>query len=375
MVSLLLTMLGSADRPATFQSSQVELGLKVLHMLADRDHQGNACVSPFSIQIAATLLRTGAKGATDAELAAVLQHGTTTANAMADQIANNRAFTETLRKQGNLFIANGIWSVDPLVDKFAKDASTKFGATTRRTQFPEPGLSQVNAWVKENTNGRIPQVLKELDASTEVVLANAVWFKDSWSKAFDTSHTVDLPFSIPGSDGSVRVPTLVSPKMRYAVGVLPGLTIYELEMKNSKLVAALPDESSNAETLNASWSFVLGGQYGSEQREGLVTLPKVEFSTDVDLKDVLHRLGMKISSTSAADFSGMSKQKTFLSQAIHKTYLKWDEVGTEAAAATVISNSRGGPPPGMRLNRPFLFAIKAGPHILFAGFVNDPRRR
>lgn len=65
----------------------------------------------------------------------------------------------------------------------------------------------------------------------------------------------------------------------------------------------------------------------------------------------------------------------------HKAFVKTDEKGTEAAAATVVSGLvLGGPSPPYRLfvaDHPFLFLIRenASGLVLFMGRVSDPSAR
>jgi serpin B len=110
-----------------------------------------------------------------------------------------------------------------------------------------------------------------------------------------------------------------------------------------------------------------------------IQLPKFEVDfTDV-LNQVLKDLGMyNAFSPKDADFTGLrSEGGIFVSSVIHKTYLKVNEVGTEAAAVTaiVMDESAAFPPEeekiyNMIVNRPFLFLLKnrnlpAGNDLLF----------
>ncbi len=66
---------------------------------------------------------------------------------------------------------------------------------------------------------------------------------------------------------------------------------------------------------------------------------------------------------------------------LHKTYLRVDETGTEAAAATDVEITLGAiaGPTGeifeLRADRPFIFAIadEASESLLFLGVIEDPR--
>ena len=81
-------------------------------------------------------------------------------------------------------------------------------------------------------------------------------------------------------------------------------------------------------------------------------------------------------SDTEADFSGISPEYLYITDVIHKTYIKVNEEGTEAAAVTaiVMGVTSAGPRNYLRLDRPFLFAIteNSSKSILFMGKVAEP---
>ena len=95
----------------------------------------------------------------------------------------------------------------------------------------------------------------------------------------------------------------------------------------------------------------------------VLSLQKFEIKYEGELKEILISLGMK-EAFSNADFSVMKKEKDiFISRVIHKTYIKVDEQGTEAAAVTAVVMKRCmRPDPTVikNVNHPFLFIIRSG---------------
>ena len=80
-----------------------------------------------------------------------------------------------------------------------------------------------------------------------------------------------------------------------------------------------------------------------------------------------------------ADFSGMTtEEQLFISQVIHQAYVKVDEKGTEAAAATAVVMAMTAMPTNIfRADHPFIFIIqeKETGNILFLGRVTDPTKQ
>ena len=141
---------------------------------------------------------------------------------------------------------------------------------------------------------------------------------------------------------------------------------------------ALDDASAE---LAANWAAL------SQTKSQLVALnlPRFTFETGAVLNQVLRALGVRAAfDPEHADFSRMTPKDdpVFISDVLHKTFIKVDENGTEAAAATAVMmavtsavNETTPPTPiPVRADRPFLFAIKhANAGLLFVGRVSDPR--
>jgi serpin B len=103
----------------------------------------------------------------------------------------------------------------------------------------------------------------------------------------------------------------------------------------------------------------------------------------LSLGDTMQKLGMKSAFDRAkADFTAIAnppnkEQRLFLSQVLHKAFVKVDEKGTEAAAATAIGADGAGVPPKaveFRADHPFVYMIRDNKSglVLFIGRVTDP---
>ena len=102
---------------------------------------------------------------------------------------------------------------------------------------------------------------------------------------------------------------------------------------------------------------------------------------DGDLNSDLKALGMPNAFASdSANFSRMSAVKPlWIDDVLHKTYLRVDEKGTEAAAVTSVQMKAGmapaQPPFQMTVDRPYLMALVDNDSgtVLFLAAVRDPR--
>jgi serpin B len=111
-------------------------------------------------------------------------------------------------------------------------------------------------------------------------------------------------------------------------------------------------------------------------QKGYLYMPRFELEYYAELIDMLTALGMGIAFGGEADFSKMcSDCGIFISEVKHKTYVKVNEEGTEAAAVTSVGGATGvGDEFHMRVDRPFVFAIRESHSgtILFIGKITDP---
>ena len=111
-----------------------------------------------------------------------------------------------------------------------------------------------------------------------------------------------------------------------------------------------------------------------------VFMPKFEFKYENSLNNELQALGMTDAfSESNANFGGITEdQQIYISEVMHKSYIKVDEKGTEAAAVTGITFevTAIGPNEVFAVDHPFVFAIreKDTNAILFIGKVLNPKQ-
>ena len=148
------------------------------------------------------------------------------------------------------------------------------------------------------------------------------------------------------------------------------------------MLILLPKEGTNVDPLSSLSADKLT-EYKAQMREtkfGTIAIPKFEFETKDRMEKKLMELGMPTAFTGSADFSGMDgKRDLFISFVIHQAYVKVDEEGTEAAAATAVGIRKFSAAPSQLsfiADHPFIFIIqdKETGNILFMGRVMDPSK-
>lgn len=339
----------------------------------------NVFVSPLSASMALGMTANGAAGGTWAAMAGVLGFEGLSVEEMDRAFRGLIDLLVGLDPAVETLIANAIWHRTgfELRDSFEEAVRSHFDAEVAGLDFASPeALGVVNGWASDQTRGRIPKMLDEIDPAWVLILMNAVYFKGLWTEPFDPEATAPGEFRLPG--GSTRTVSFMHQMVEKFPGVGTGTyTAAELPYGGGAfaMVVVVPNEGHTLEELvagldAAAWDALVAG-FGDPAFH--VVMPRFELEYEADLVGVLTDLGMGIAFTPAADFSNLSDSPFWIDIVKQKTFLKVDEEGTEAAAVTVVA----GPtslPPTVIADRPFLIAIRErlSGAILFIGQVTDP---
>jgi serpin B len=260
--------------------------------------------------------------------------------------------------------------------------AARFGAGLRLVDYvreTEAARRLINGWVDDQTEHRIPELIAQglLDPSVRLTLVNAIYLKAPWLTPFPEQATAPAPFT--RADGTtVEVPTMsLTASLPYADG--DGWKAVELPYVGEALAltVVVPDDLASFEVeLDAdAWTAIVGALEG---RHVALEFPRFGIETKVELAKVLAALGMPTAFSGAADFSGITAaERLFISEVIHQANIDVDEKGTEAAAATAVvmrATAAPEPPITLRVDRPFLFALRDVPTgaVVFLGRVGDP---
>ncbi|MEM4756291.1 MAG: serpin family protein [Candidatus Woesearchaeota archaeon] len=110
-----------------------------------------------------------------------------------------------------------------------------------------------------------------------------------------------------------------------------------------------------------------------------ISIPRFMFENDYELKETMRALGMHHAFEEHADFSKITEYPNdlFIGSIKHKPFVKVDEEGTEAAAATMVKLiGTTMEVKAFEANRPFLLIIqeRSTGYILFIGRMVDPSK-
>ena len=323
-------------------------------------------LSPLSITYALGMLNNGATGQTQQEINNVLGFSLTGEQG-ADAINNfcRKMMTEsgTLDEQTKVSIANTIyvnssWGYE-LKAPFVQKANEFYDAQPESRDFHD-GLTRnvINQWASDHTEGMIPEVLSENAFNEDAVsyLLNALYFKGKWASPFKAELTRNEPFN----SGS-EVPMMhQGGEFTYAENDLYQAVRLSYGNGAYLMTVFLPREGKSigdvlAQMNGSNW------QVSSRMRDVDLKLPRIETSSDINLKPVMSALGMTAAfDPDNADFSEFCNEPTFIGLMKQVAKIKLDEEGTEAAAVTIIGVENTAMPEPMAefyATRPFFYII------------------
>ncbi|KAM0923052.1 hypothetical protein ACQ4PT_005808 [Festuca glaucescens] len=297
----------------------------------------------------------------------------------------------------------------------------------------------INNCVEQATNGLIDSIsTDDIDAETDLVLANAVYFKGVWLEPFDSRYT--SPGTFHRLDGSLVEAQFMSSSScpGHYVSCMDGFKVLRLAYRPNlgaylwnelleqrervarfgrainysgsagrtplyldhkahdavdrqySMFVFLPDERGGLATMvdliTAAPGYLYGALPQTKPEMVHLKLPKFEITFNWDVYSDLRRLGLSLPfSREVGDLRGMCekddgcRRPTFLSKVVaHTAIVKVNEEGTEAAAVT--GNLCGGGVPSdiveFRADHPFTFLImeEGSGVIVLAGHILDPTK-
>ncbi|GJN04540.1 hypothetical protein PR202_ga22098 [Eleusine coracana subsp. coracana] len=397
----------------------------------------NVVFSPVSVHAALSLVAAGARGVTLAQLLAFL--GAPSAEELAEfgSLVSHSVLVDRISSDGpRVLFGGGIWVDDSrgeLTDAFCQVAVKSYKSKARTVSFskePEKAVKMINEWVKKATDNLIDTIITrdDITALTDLVLANAVYFKGEWQDPFRSSCTYQSTFH--RLDGSLVTADFMSARGTRHVACMDGFKVLKLpympgedEMEAGRrkrrrsggasvdsspedntqysMFIFLPDNNNQedgmknmVDVVTAAPSSLYNILAETKERYVKLILPKFKIAFSWGhLGDALNQLGLTLPfSPETADLSGVceeeervddndgsgSRRPVFVGQLAHQAVVEVNELGTEAAAVTscVLYGCCRPPPDRVEFvaDHPFSFFIveERSGVIVFAGHVLDP---
>jgi len=326
----------------------------------------NLLISPLSVLCALAMTANGARGETLTQMEAAFGLSVPELN---DYL---HAYLERLPTgdKYKISVADSIWFKDDeslaVEQSFLQTNADHYGASVYKAAFDNATLKGINAWVSDNTDGMIENILNEIPDESIMYLINALAFDAEWQDIYAENQVRDGTFTT-GSGDTRDVEMMYSEEHNYLDdGNATGFIKYYADRKYA-FAALLPNEGISIDNYVASLTGdgLMSTLQNAQSAAVKTALPKFESEYSVELSDILKCMGITDAfDVNFADFTGLGqseKGNIFISRVIHKTYIAVDEKGTKAGAATMVEMSVTGAlleePKTVYLDRPFVYML------------------
>jgi serpin B len=357
----------------TFVQAGNEFAWKLTKKVWESGEKKSLIISPLSVQYALGMLGNGADAAVAARIADVLGYeGKDAINGFCAKLIETLPQVDT---SVTLALADGVLVNDRFTPKapFKSAVETYYDALVESMSFADDKavMKYVNDWCEKHTYGRIKDVLKEVDPAAVMYLMNAIFFHANWTSAFDKAATRNENFrNLAGTTAKVG---MMHQTLDASYGENDFCQAVSLPYGNGKfaLTVYLPKKSDGLmavpEAKQLPWM--------SETCHVILSLPRFETETTVEMKDLLAGMGLPVGPYTEL----VENDSADISRVIHKANITVNETGTEAAAVTVIEMkyTSAGPSTDPRTvtftaDHPFLYTIseRTSGVILFTGLYN-----
>lgn len=361
-----------------------DFGFDIFKELYTEENTKNIFISPTSISTALTMALNGAEGTTFTEMHDMLKYDHLTLDEVNKSYRSLLNLLPSWDPNVEMSIANSVWydQYFPVKNDFLTVNSEYLNSEVIDLDFKDPAsVDVINDWVNNHTNEKIPTIINEISQDAVMFLINAIYFKGDWRFTFPEELTHEAPFyssennssmvDMMTFDGKVTLP-YTSNDLFQAVDLPYGDSIYSMSV-------ILPNAGVSMDAVVDYFTAEKWDELAMSytDTEIIFSMPKLKIEYEKKLNKSLQNLGMQKAFTGMADFSKLTDLPVYISFVKHKSFLEVNEVGTEAAAVTIIgieTTSTLPSTPYVNLNKPFLLAIRENKtnSLFFLGHIYNP---
>eukprot|EP00099_Drosophila_melanogaster_P007544 NP_001260209.1 serpin 28B, isoform B [Drosophila melanogaster] len=354
-------------------------------ILASQNAKRNLIYSPISAEIIMSMVYMASGGKTFEELRNVLkfsENKTLVANNYRSLLSDlKRRETFIILHMANRIYVNKKYCLVPEFNQLARKAF-KAKAKSIRLDDPVSASAIVNSWILNRTRGMIRNIVlpKDFNSDTSAFLVNAIYFKGQWLYNFKADQTHIADFYVSANEIiPVKMMTLSASLLSGYIDDIDA-KIIELPYWNSTLSMRiiLPNSVDGLRKLKEKVGFI---DYHLEKKSVNVKLPKFKIESKAQLKGIFENLGILDVFKPSADLNGLVLESgAKIDKIVQKAFLKIDEKGGEASAATGVLTRRKKsidnliqPPMEFIADHPFFYVIHDNKVIYFQGHIVEPR--
>ncbi|XP_029457999.1 serpin H1 [Rhinatrema bivittatum] len=374
-----------SEKATTLADRSANLAFNLYHTIAKYKDTENILISPVVVASSLGFVSLAGKSATASQAKAVLS---------ADKLSDDHVHTglaELLNEVSNSTARNVTWKIGnrlygpssiSFADDFVKDSKRHYNYEHSKINFRDKrsALKSINEWASQTTDGKLPEVTKDVEKTDGALIVNAMFFKPHWDETFHEKMVDNRGFMVTRSF-TVSVP------MMHRTGLygfyyddVEKLQIVEMPLahKLSSMIFIMPHQVEPLDRVEKLLTREKLKTWLGKLKVAAVaiSLPKVSLEVSHDLQKHLAELGLtEAVDKNKADLSRISgKKDLYLASVFHAAALEWDTPGnpfdTDLYSREELRN-----PKLFYADHPFVFLIKDNKtdSILFIGRLVRPK--
>ncbi|KAM7330448.1 serpin H1 [Microtus oregoni] len=374
-----------SSKATTLAERSTGLAFSLYQAMAKDQAVENILLSPLVVASSLGLVSLGGKATTASQAKAVLS-----AEKLRDEEVHS-GLGELLRSLSNSTARNVTWKLGSrlygpssvnFVDDFVHSSKQHYNCEHSKINFRDKrsALQSINEWASQTTDGKLPEVTKDVERTDGALLVNAMFFKPHWDEKFHHKMVDNRGFMVTRS-------YTVGVTMMHRTGLYnyyddekEKLQILEMPLahKLSSLIILMPHHVEPLERLEKLLTKEqLKAWMGKMQKKAVaISLPKGVVEVTHDLQKHLAGLGLtEAIDKNKADLSRMSgKKDLYLASVFHATAFEWDTEGNPFDQ-DIYGREELRSPKLFYADHPFIFLVRDNQSgsLLFIGRLVRPK--
>ncbi|KAM6911178.1 serpin H1a [Lycodopsis pacificus] len=365
--------------------NSAKLAFSLYQNMAKEKSVENIIISPVVVASSLGLVALGGKASTASQVKTLLN----AAKVKDEQLHSGLA--ELLTEVSDPKTRNVTWKISnhlygpssvTFVEDFVKSSKMHYNCDHSKINFRDKksAVSSINEWAAKSTDGKLPQVTKDVEQTDGAMIVNAMFFKPHWDEQFHHQMVDNRGFMLPHS-------YTVSVQMMHRTGLYGfyndktnKLTLLSMPLahKKSTMVFIMPHQVEPLQRVEKMLTKKkLDTWMGKLQQTAVaVSLPKVSIEVSHNLQKHLGELGLtEAVDKSKADLSRITgKKDLYLASVFHASAMEWDTDGNEMDMS-IVGTDKLKNPKLFYADHPFIFLVKDQKtnSILFIGRMVRPK--
>ncbi|CAK6968478.1 serpin H1a [Scomber scombrus] len=365
--------------------NSANLAFSLYQNMAKEKDVENILFSPVVVATSLGLVALGGKDSTASQVKTILN-----ASKVKDEQLHS-GLAELLTEVSDPKTRNVTWKISnrlygpssiKFVDDFVKSSKKHYNYDHSKINFKDKksAVKSINEWAAKSTDGKLPEVTKDVEKTDGAMIINAMFFKPHWDEQFHHKMVDNRGFLTSRS-------YTVSVQMMHRTGLYDyyddktnKLSILSMPLahKKSTLLFLMPYHVGSLDTLEKMLTKKqLDTWMGKLQQTAVaVSIPKVSMEVSHNLQKHLEKLGLtEAVNKSKADLSKITgKKDLYLSNVFHASAMEWDTEGNPMDTS-VFGTDKLKNPKLFYADHPFIFLVKDQKtnSILFIGRMVRPK--